>query len=272
MRKLMPLMISTHSSGKTWYLNLLSLLILVIISTTGCSNSKELTRSHATLLIQNSDGFSKPDALFLKIEDDVRVAAKSIDQSEQEAKDQAVNLFYQSNPSMAVAGYLGLIDVKATVVKCPQAIKGPEFRITRPDGTSVNTPPVRLPNEIEPWHIKVETSLTEKGKQASSDVQGNDGRALALYRREVVQITGVTTAQKAQAQAEFTWRVIPTTYGEAFDSTSETYKNLPPELQRAVREPTGIFGGMATKPSGKIHKSTAYFRFFDDGWRLVGVQ
>lgn|ERR1041384_303081 len=240
--------------------------------TFGCGDSKKLTRDRALALIHEVKEFKEPTTILLKSDEHVLVNAKAVDEPEQAAQARAVTEFFRSYPSMAVLRHLGLIDVKVITLQRPQAIKGPQFPIRRPDGTVVTTPPVRLPNELQGWRFKVEPYLTEKGQQAAVGVPSNNGQALPLYRREILEITGLTAAQAGQAQAELTWKTVPTPIGEAFDPASATYQSLPEDLRRALTERQGIFGNTTAVSFGQTRRSTAVFRLYDDGWRLAGIQ
>lgn len=243
----------------------------IVLMSSSCAQSQELTRSHALSLIKESKDFKDPVTISLKSNNDIPVQAKSEEDLEPEARAQAVNAFLGDHPEMAVLRHLGLVEVKATTIKRPVAIKPPEFPVKQPLGTTTKVSP-RLPYKFEPWRFKVETVFTEKGKQLVGETQGGGREAIPTFRREVVEVTGITSTQAGQAQVEFAWRTIPTKIGEVFDPMSEAFKALPENLQRAVRDPHGVFSGTAAKNFGGINRSVGIFRSYDDGWRLAAIQ
>ncbi|HEX8000854.1 MAG TPA: hypothetical protein VF528_20905 [Pyrinomonadaceae bacterium] len=243
----------------------------LVLLTSSCAQSQELTRSHALSLIRESKDFKEPVTISLKSNNDIPVQAKSEKDLEPEAQAQAVEAFLGDHPEMAVLRHLGLVEVKATTIKRPISIKPLEFPVKLPIGTTAKVSP-RLPNKFEPWRFKVETMFTEKGKQLVGETQGGASEAIPIFQREVIEVTGVTSTQGGQAQAEFTWRTTPTKIGEAFDPTSASFKALPNNLQRAVREPHGVFSSISAKSFGGVNRSVGIFRRYDDGWRLTAIQ
>jgi hypothetical protein len=247
------------------------LLLIVIFVSVSCSNSQELTRSRAASLIRESKDFKEPATVSLKSNNDIPVQAKSEEDLETDAQVQAVEAFLGDHPEMAVLRHLGLVEVKTTTIKRPVAIKPPEFPVKRPEGITTKVSP-RLPTKFEPWRFKIETVFTEKGKQLVGQTQGGVREGIPIFWREVIEVTGITSNQGGQAQAEFTWRTTPTKIGEVFDPTSEAFKALPENLQRTVREHHGLFSNTAAKSFGSVNRSVGIFRRYDDGWRLSAIQ
>jgi hypothetical protein len=249
---------------------------IVVALLAGCAQSQELTRSRASALIQNSKEFNEPVAVVLKSKDNMSVSAESSDEPEERARARAVELYFNDYPALEIFQHFGLLEVRLQVIKRPQAVSGPQFPVTRPDGTTVLTPPVRT-GYAEAWQFKVEPRLTEKGLRAAIRVNGGSEYAMPLYRREVVQVTGVSHTGGGKAQAEFTWRVVPTEVGKAFDTGSAAFKNLPPKLRQEVTSPRGIlqrtpFATTLERDYAGLKKGTAFFQRYDDGWRLTDVR
>ena len=243
--------------------NYLMALVLIVLST-GCAESKELTRSRALALIKSSKEFKEPATIPLIKSKDIPVPAKSEEDPEPEAQARAVELFYEDHPTMGVLQHLGMIEVKATLIKKPQK-------------TEQKIPFARPIVKIEPWQFNVTTSLTDKGREMNQKAgKDKNEQAVVLYQKEVVEVTGITNSGENRAQAEFTWRAIPTVVGEAFDTKSQTYQSLPPKLQQLVSGPRGVFQlAPMSSTLGKGYgekKATAIFQRYDDGWRFVGVQ
>lgn len=248
---------------------------LVVVLLAGCAQSQELTRPRALALIQNSKEFGEPAAVVLKGKDDMSMSAESADETEERARARAAELYFNDYPALEIFQHFGLLEVRLEVLKRPQAVSGPQFPVTRPDGTTVLTPPMRT-GQSEPWHFKVEPRLTQKGLRVAIRVNGGE-YAIPVYRREVMQVTGVTHTGAGKAQAEFTWRVVPAEAGEAFDTSSTAFKSLPPKLQQEITSPRGLlqrtpFATTLERDYTGIKKGTAFFQRYDDGWRLTDVR
>jgi hypothetical protein len=204
-------------------------LVLVLLSS-GCAEAKELTRSRALSLLKNSKQFTEPATIKVINQKNIPVPAKSEDDPEPEAQAYAIELFYGDHPTMAVLQNLGLVDVKATLMKKPVKVEHP-------------IPFAKPIINIDPWQFSVTAALTEKGRELNRDADSSykEDQSIVLYRKELIEVTGITNGGENRAQAEFTWRAIPTVVGEAFDTHSKTYQSLPPNLQELVSGPRGLY-------------------------------
>jgi hypothetical protein len=256
---------------KTKYAFTLFLISCVAALTSNCAQSKELSRSRASTLIRESKEFKEPAAVAVKDEyEKISVPAQSEDEEESVAQLRAVEAFLDNHPALAVLQHLGLIEVTAQVIQRPKVIKAPEIKVDRPDGTTARSPLGR--DRLEPWKFNIRVRLTDKGEKAA----GSNGQTIPLYTRQVIEVTGIITTQNGGAQAEFTWRAVPTSVGQAFDPTSAEYKNLPPKVQQGLRKPTGLLQRTPLADTSEVNtsvrKGVAYFQRYDDGWRLISFQ
>jgi hypothetical protein len=89
----------------------------------------------------------------------------------------------------------------------------------------------------------VDVSLTSKGVEESKGWKkiSNKVWEVPIFQREFVEVTGITSSEPSSAVVEFTSRWIPTEKGKEM-------------------------GAVPSAPKS----STANFRLYDDGWRLVG--
>lgn len=220
----------------------------------GCSGSKELTRSRAQQLIQNAPNFSRPATLKLDTETfDIQTTGE--DEPEADLQRRAVTRFYEWHPVMAVLKQMGLVDTTVITTQKPQPI---EFK----------TPILPF------WKIKVEAHLTDQGRAlVAKDQAPSEQEALPLFRREVVEVTGITKTGQGTARVEYSWKAIPTTVGAAFDANGQLYKSLSARDQKELRRPAGLFGlqGSAVIDYNEIHKGVAGLQLFDDGWRVISL-
>ena len=207
-------------------------------------DSKELTRDRARKLIEADKSFTQPYLIQLESAEKYLVSAQSADEGPPDLR--AVEEFGEDYPLTAALRLLGLVEVKATAI-------GNESggRTGRVIG----------------WYYRIESRLTEKGAEWAEGTK--DG--LPLYRREVVEVTGVTAGQPNNAVAEFKWRRVPTLVGEALEAEGPTFKSLPAEIQQNLRRSISKFGNALPASYKPVQNGRAEFRLYDDGWRVTGV-
>lgn len=218
-------------------------------------NPKTLTRERARAAIQNAKAFNSPAVIALESSDNVLVEASALD--EPEPTEKAIQYFYDDRPALALMRHLGLVEARATVRKRPESgFRGKPF----------------------PWHFSVTTELTAEGRRAAAEA-GADSKpeGIPIFRREVVEVTALTAPQGGRAQADFTWRRVPTEAGEALDPTKAAHKALPPELQQALGKRRGMpgtafYSGGVLQSYDEVRKGLADFQLFDDGWRAVSLR
>jgi hypothetical protein len=103
---------------------------------------------------------------------------------------------------------------------------------------------------------------------------GSSGReGLPLYRRKIVEITGISKSVNNKAEVQYTWKAVPTELGQTFDANGSFFKGLTPDQQGKLRQPVGLFGvrGSVVRDYNEVFKGTAGLQLFDDGWRLVNL-
>jgi len=223
-----------------------ALLLAALLPACAALNSKEMTRERARRLIAADKSFSQPYVIRLEGSEKFPVPAESADEQPPDAR--AAEEFYRDYPLTASLRHLGLVEVRATAVKRPEV-----------------SPYVRY---VTAWEYKIESRLTNKGEEWAEGAK--DG--LPLYRREVVEVTGVTAGQGGSAVAEFKWKRVPTRVGEALEAEGPTFKGLPAEIQRKLKNTISRFGNALPVSYKGVQGGQAEFRLYDDGWRLERVQ
>lgn len=220
----------------------------VSLLTAVCTSSKSLTRSSAAELIQSSNDFRLPITAHLPGKREWPTEARSLDEPEQEAQGRAVSEYARTSAEVAAFYQMGLINLSATLIEAPS------------------------PTHVW-WRFELKPVLTEKGTQEGGvNSQNNRGLEIPIARRELTEVTGIITQKEGAAQVEFTWKLVPTPAGEAFDSSSQTYRDLPEWLQQMIVKAPGGFGKSAERRYDDIHKEKVLLQLYDDGWRVQFVQ
>lgn len=226
--------------------------ICLIVTLQGCAalSSKELTRSRALALLREHKEFKTPKDLPLQDVEKFNVPALSEDE-DPVPYERAVETYFNNYPAMGVLRELGLVEAEATLTDKPQML--PRTR------------------RLLDWRFSMDVRLTAKGREAAQAEGGAGEDAVPLFRKEVLEVSGLTKESESRAQAEFTWKAVPTQTGEAFDPTSRAFKSLPATLQQKVSQPT-IFGDSLKLKFGETRKSVGHFQLYDDGWRISYIQ
>jgi hypothetical protein len=212
------------------------------LSIVGCAGTRELTRSKAAEMISGSQAFSAPVSLPLKRETGWNLRPLSAYEPEAEAQARAAETYYQAHPQMDVFRRLGLIDVRSTTREKP----GENYGV---------------------WSFNVEPFLTHKGMELAFDGRGDQvALSVRLAQRELVEVTGISKVGDRTAQAEYTWKEVPTAAGRAFTPGSPEYESLPAPLRQALD------GRNQIKDFNKVRRGRAVFQLYDDGWRLQSAQ
>lgn len=229
------------SSHKARILILVSATLIFLATSCG-AGSRELTRGRAAAMIGSSTDFRAPVSFPLKKETGLLLRPESDGEIESQARARAIETYFQANPQMDVLRQIGLMDVRAALRKRPEENYGV-------------------------WSFDVEPFLTERGEKAVAAEQVEEaGQSVALARREVVEVTGITKTTDVVAQAQYTWSEAPTEAGQAFVPGTPEYERLPASLRQALEQ------RHQTKDYGKTRQGTAIFQLFDDGWRLTAVR
>ncbi|HZH29211.1 MAG TPA: hypothetical protein VEY11_00335 [Pyrinomonadaceae bacterium] len=226
--------------------------VCFVVLLSGCAalNSKELTRSRALDLLRAHKEFKAPKVLPLRDVGKFNIPAMSEDE-EPVPYDRAIATFFDNYPDMGVLRELGLVEAEATLTDRPQA--QPRTGI------------------VLGWRFSVDVRLTGKGRQAVEAAGGKGEDSFPLLRKEALEVSGVTKLSNTSAQADFTWKSVPTPIGEAFDPTSEAFRRLPEKLQKKISQPT-IYGDSLKLEFGKTWKTVSHFQLYDDGWRVDYIQ
>lgn len=209
-------------------------------------DSKEMTRDRARKLIEADKSFAQHYVIRLESAEKYLVSAQSADEDPPDAR--AIEEFGEDYPLTAALRLLGLVEIKPTAIQKPERLS--------------------YTGRVTGWYYRVETRLTEKGEQLAEGAK--DG--LPLYRREVVEVTGVTKGQPNSAVAEFKWKRVPTRVGEALEAEGPTFKNLHAEIQQNLRRSISKFGNALPVSYKPVQNGRAELRLYDDGWRLENVR
>lgn len=224
--------------------------IFSLLQSCAALNPKELTRPHALDLIRAHKEFKTPKVLPLQDVEKFNVPALSEDE-DPVPYERAVETYFNNYPAMGVLRELGLVEAEATLTDKPQMLP----RTSR----------------LLDWRFSMDVRLTAKGREAAQAAGGAGEDAVPLFRKEVSEVSGLTKESESRAQADFTWKAVPTPIGEAFDPTSRAFKGLPAKLQQKVSQPT-ILGNSLKLKFGEMRKAVCHFQLYDNGWRVDYIQ
>jgi hypothetical protein len=220
----------------------------VIAASTNCSGSRELTRSRADNLVRESVDFRRPITIPLPGKREQPTQARSLNESEEVARERAIDDYVRAHVEMAVFRHLGLIDFRAALVERPSP-------------------------EHEWWRFSVEPVLTEAGeREAAEESEGKGRKGIVISRPDLIELTGLATPAAGAARAEFTWKEVPTPAGEAFDPTTDAYRGLPEWIRRGMAGPASGMGKGLERKYDVPRKGTALLQLYDDGWRVQHIQ
>lgn len=221
--------------------------LFIAVPVAGCTSSSELTRPYVAELLKRSKSL-QPVFITLDPPPEWATKATSSDEPENEAQARAIDEYANYFAHIYVFRHFGLIEVKATTLERPTL-------------------------SYLFWKFKLAPVLTEKGKgQAMKDSEVPSRQRIVIANREIIEVTGITKPRGDVAQVDFTWKLVPTEVGEAFDTNSITYKNLPEALRQIIIRPTSATFKTAARNYGGTNKSTAILRRYDDGWRVQSLQ
>lgn len=216
----------------------------------GNSDPRELNRARALELLESSKTFKTPALLPLRDVEKFNIPASSADE-EPVPHERAVETYFENYPDMGVLRELGLVEAEATLIDRPQLLPAT--------------------GQLLGWRFLINVRPTAKGREFAQAAGGTGEDAIPLFRREILEVSGVTKESENRARAEFTWRAVPTPVGEAFDPKSRAFKNLPAKLQQKVSQPT-LLGDSLKLQFGETRKAVGYFQLYDDGWRVDYIQ
>jgi hypothetical protein len=107
----------------------------------------------------------------------------------------------------------------------------------------------------------------------SNEVKREPGWRVAIGTRELIQVEQLHNWRDAnenipvnELAVDFTWRWIPNDFGDAFDSSSESFQSLPDSVQEAARS----FG--ARMNTGATMRSRAFLQRDGVTWKLRVIQ
>ncbi|MGI8467803.1 MAG: hypothetical protein ACR2N3_05055 [Pyrinomonadaceae bacterium] len=240
--------LSPKISGLTSVLLVASLILLG-----GCQSSKELSRSSAQSLIEANADFNQP--LTIDLQEHVpRTSAQPIQvASANETPEQAIRRDYEQQekyfPAFALAAQLGLVKAAGTT----------EEKTPPPAGMSI---------ENLNWHVNEQYKITEQGIALwkAYDLPPIETE-IPIAKREFVEITGITKINDQQEVVDYKYKNVPNEIGKYIDYSTTEFKSLPEDLQRRVRDGVPPTKGIQAD-WGRIGTARAYFRRYDDGWRI----
>ncbi len=242
--------------------NLISIaLSIMAITAIGCSMIGGFNRSTAAGLIEKDTRFATAATMTIDIGGRIANASadtpqKTANETVEEAAVRVKQDFMQKQPQLLAAEQLGYIKLF--------------FENGELGERTMGAP--RFDNSLQHWYFKARAEITDKGKALWKELNlPVDEKNLPLGVRGNVEITGMKDENQTLKSADFTFQWQPNELGKAFDPDSNEFRNLPPDLQEALKKVQyNNFGGGGnnTMHFKTPRKARATFQKFDDGWRL----
>lgn len=237
------------------------LLFASVYLSLACSMIGGFNRSTAAGLIEKDKRYIAPIAMTIDIGGRIANASadtpqKSANETVEEAAVRVKEDFMQKQPQLLAAENLGYIKLY--------------FKDGELGERTMGAP--RFDNALKHWYFKPKAEITEKGKSLWKDLNLHvDEENLPLATRGTPEITGMKDENQTLKSADFTFQWQATGLGKAFDPDSREFKNLPANLQEALKKTQYNMlggGGSNTMDFKTTRKGKATFQKFDDGWRL----
>ena len=237
-------------------------LFAIAIMGIGCSIIGGFNRSTAAGLIEKDKRYTNPSTMTIDIGGRIANASadtpqKSADETVEAAAIRVKEDFMQKQPQLLLAEQLGYIKLF--------------FENGELGERTMGAP--RFDNALKHWYFKPRAEITDKGKSLWKGLNlKEDEQNLPLAIRGIPDVTGLKDEnQQTMKSVDFTYQWQPTDLGKAFDPNGEEFKQLPQNLQEALKKTqyNMLGGGSSNTMDFKTpRKGKALFQKFDDGWRL----
>lgn len=230
---------------------------------TGCS-SGDLSRSQTVMAISESANYKVPAATSIDVgyipDSNARTWQLSKDDTAEQAMVRAKEDFRKKQPQLIAAEHLGYIILHFGNPK-----------LGRPQ---MDMPTDLYAKDMGVWIFNVRAELTDAGRVAwrDSGLEVNE-LTLPLAVRGTPEITGIIDEDKITKRVEFTYTWKPSKLGQSLDPNSTAFAELPEDLKQILKNPKFNIFGTTSKMVNftQARKGIAYFKKYDDGWRLQNL-
>jgi hypothetical protein len=245
--------------------SLIGMVMLMLLFAAACSSlTGGFSRGTAAKAIQEDKRYGAPILMTIDIGGRIANASadtpqKSVNETVEEAAVRVREDFMQKQPQLLLAEQLGYIKL--------------HFEDGELGDRRMGAP--RFDDSLRHWYFKAKAEITDRGKSLWKDLNLSvDEQSLPLAVRGTPDVTGMKDENQNMKSVDFAYKWEPNELGRAFDSSSDQFKQLPQNLQEALKKnqynPFGSGGNniidFKTSRTGK-----AYFQKFDDGWRLSNL-
>ncbi len=184
----------------------------------------------------------------------------SKDEKEEEAVVRAKEDFKKKQPQLIIAEQLGYIRLR---------YENPKMR-----GPEMGMPTDLYAKGLGVWEFNPRAELTDAGRALWKDAGLNvNEMALPMAVRGTPEITGIVDEDKITKKVELTYNWKPNKLGQSLDPNSAAFAELPEDLKQIIKNPKFDLFGTDSKivDFTQARKGVAYFRKYDDGWRLQNL-
>lgn len=240
------------------------IVLAMTILATACSSLGGFSRGQAVTAIAADNGYRTPSVTSIDVGWMTNTGAQawqiSADDTAEEAAIRVKEDFKTRQPQLLAAEHLGLIKLYFENAKL-----GP---------TQIDMPSELFNKKLGVWNFKVRAEITDAGRELWEDAGlGVTELALPLGVRGTPEITGITDESQTMKKVEFTYFWKPTPLGAALDPNNAAFVGLPQDLQDILKSPKRDLFVNNSKITNVTspRKGFAYFKKFDDGWRMHAV-
>ncbi len=258
---MMNIGVTAYSASPIWIAGFM--LLSSIILFTGCS-SGDLSRRQTVTAISEAANYKQAATTSIDVGMLTNAYARawqlSKDEKEEEAVVRAKEDFKTKQPQLVIAEQLGYIRLR---------YENPKMR-----GPEIGMPRDLYDKGLGEWEFNTRAELTDAGRALWKDAGLNvNEMALPLAVREAPEITGIVDEDKITKKVEFTYRWKPNKLGQSLDPNSAAFNELPEDVKQIIKTPKfNLFGTTSQMVNfTEVRKGVAYFRKYDDGWRMQNL-
>jgi hypothetical protein len=239
------------------------MLLALFAFLTGCSTG-DLSRGQTVMAISEAANYKTPAVTSIDIGSLPNSSARAWQLSKEDTAEAAIvrakEDFKKKQPQVSAAEHLGYIKL---IFENP--------KLGRPE---MNMPTDLYAKDMGVWIFDTRAELTDEGRALWKEANLNVNElALPLAVRGTPEITGIVEEDKITKKVELTYTWKPNKLGQSLDPNSAAFAELPEDLKQILKNPKFNIFGTTSKMVNftQARKGIAYFKKYDDGWRIQNL-